>query len=129
MIEVLPWMNHEEAMRRISEGTLGLGLYLPLPRSDGQSTKLFEYMALGLPIVCADLPFMRKVVEEAGCGIVVDFRNPQEAADKTVDLLRDPHRIEVMRQRGLQAFITHYHWRTQVPKLLALYEGLLDVGN
>lgn len=129
MVEVLPWMKHEKVIQRISEGTLGLGLDLPLPGSDCPPTKFFEYMALGLPIVSADLPVMRKIVEEAGCGIVVDFRNPQEVANKIVDLFRDPHRIETMRQRGLQAFSKYYHWRTQVPKLLALYKGLLDVGN
>lgn len=124
MIEVLPWMKQEEALQRISEGTLGLGLDLPLPGSDGPPTKFFEYMALGLPIVGANLPLMRKIVEGAGCGIVVDFRNPREVADKIVDLLRDPHRIEVMRQRGIEAFNKHYHWRTQAPKLLALYKEL-----
>lgn len=124
MIEVLPWMRHDEVMQQISEGTLGLGLDLPLPGSDGPPTKFFEYMALGLPIVSADLPVMRKIVEEAGCGIVVDFRNPLEVAEKIVDLLRNPQRIMMMRQRGLQAFIKHYQWSTQVPKLLALYERL-----
>lgn len=129
MIDVLPWMRHEEAMQRISEGTLGLGLDLPLPGSDGPPTKFFEYMALGLPIVSANLPLMRRIVEEAGCGIVVDFRNPQEVADRIVDLLRDPQRIEMMRQRGLQAFTRQYHWRTQVPNLLSLYNRLLNVDN
>jgi glycosyltransferase involved in cell wall biosynthesis len=124
MVEVLPWMKHEEALQRISSGTLGLGLDLPLPGSDGPPTKFFEYMALGLPIVSADLPLMRKIVEGAGCGIVVDFRNPREVAEGIVSLLRDPSRIEEMRRNGQEAFIKYYHWRTQVPKLLALYKGL-----
>jgi glycosyltransferase involved in cell wall biosynthesis len=123
-VEVLPWMKHTDALRLMAPATMGLGLDLPLPGSDGPPTKYFEYMAFGLPIVSAHLPIMRQIVESAGCGIVVDFRNPSEVAEKILELLKNPPLLEQMRRNGRKAFAENYHWRTQVPALLLLYEDL-----
>ncbi len=123
-VEVLPRMRHEDALRMMVGGTLGLCLNLPLPGSDGLPTKLFEYMAMGLPVVGADLPTIRKIIEDTGCGIVVDFRNPQEVADQIVELLQNPGALEQMRRKGREAFARTYQWRTQAPALLKLYEEL-----
>jgi glycosyltransferase involved in cell wall biosynthesis len=123
-VEVLPWMKHADALKLMASGTLGLGLDLPLPGIDGPPTKYFEYMALGLPIVSADLPVMRQIVEDAGCGIAVDFRQPSVVADKVLELLKNPQILHRMRRNGRRAFAENYHWRTQVPALLSLYEHL-----
>jgi glycosyltransferase involved in cell wall biosynthesis len=123
-VEILPWMLHADALKLMAPGTLGLGLDLPLPGIDGGPTKYFEYMALGLPIVGANLPLMRQIVEDAGCGIAVDFRNPSEVADKIIELLKNPQVLDRMRRNGREAFAQNYHWRTQVPALLFLYEEL-----
>lgn len=125
IVEVYPRTRHDEALRIIATGTLGLGLDLPLPGSDGPSMKYFEYMALGLPIVSADLPIMRAIVEQVGCGIAVDYRKPEQVADQIVELLQSPGRIEEMRQRGREAYQAKYNWKAESGTLLGLYRELL----
>jgi glycosyltransferase involved in cell wall biosynthesis len=124
-LEIKGRLKQQEALEFIAPGTLGLVLDLPLPGSDGLPTKLFEFMALGLPVVAADLPTIRRIVEDAQCGIIVDFRNPSDVAGKIVDLLNDPDRISAMRQRGFEAYLKSYQWNTQEVQLLDLYRKLV----
>jgi glycosyltransferase involved in cell wall biosynthesis len=53
-----------------------LGVHVPEPITESirlaLPNKLFEYLMAGLPVVVADLPEMRRVVEEFDVGLVVD---------------------------------------------------------
>ena len=87
--------------------------------------KLFEAMAAGVPAVVSDLPGMRAIVEDAGCGILVDPTDPQAIADAIRQIVELPEdQWLAWRRRCLDAAHDRYNWETQVEALLAEYGRL-----
>jgi glycosyltransferase involved in cell wall biosynthesis len=88
-------------------------------------TKLFEYMAAGIPVVASDFPLWRSIVERAGCGLLVDPLNIQEIAAAIEYLIRNPGEAEAMGQRGRRAAEEHFSWGNEEQVLLSFYSSLL----
>ena len=61
--------------------------YLITSEYEGQPLTLLEAMASGLPCIVSNLPILR-IVEEADCGIVVDFSDEEKAAHKIIDYIK-----------------------------------------
>jgi glycosyltransferase involved in cell wall biosynthesis len=88
-------------------------------------TKLFEYMAAGIPVVASDFPLWRSIVEGAGCGLLVDPLNVQDIADAIEELIRNPDEAESMGQRGRRAAEEQFSWFNEEQVLLSFYSSLL----
>jgi glycosyltransferase involved in cell wall biosynthesis len=88
-------------------------------------TKLFEYMAAGLPAVASDFPFFRELVEPIGCALFVDPLDAAQLAAAIDDLLADDGRAQEMGRRGSIAVRDRLNWEREAPKLVALYRRLL----
>lgn len=83
--------------------------------------KLFEYMALGLPVIAPSYSVeIRKVVEAEGCGLLVDCENPVEIAQAIRHLHRNPVEARKMGERGRDAFIRRHNWSVEVGPLIAI---------
>jgi glycosyltransferase involved in cell wall biosynthesis len=85
--------------------------------------KIFEYMAAGLPVLAADYPEARRLVEGEGIGAVFDPYDPRSIAAAINGLIDDPaHR------RGLTAAVPAALARMQAEaewaKLAAVYRRL-----
>lgn len=103
------------------------GLVLLHPNAnykDAYPTKLFEYMAAGLPVVASDFPLWRSIVDSAKCGICVDPLNPTAIAGAILRLMRNPVEAREMGVRGRQAVIDTYNWEHERVKLAGLYDRL-----
>jgi glycosyltransferase involved in cell wall biosynthesis len=87
-------------------------------------TKLFEYMAAGLPAIASDFPFFRELVEPIGCAVFVDPLDAPELATAIDGLLADQSRADEMGRRGAAAVRDRFNWEQQAPKLVALYHRL-----
>lgn len=87
--------------------------------------KIFEYMSVGIPVIIADFPLWRKIVNDAGCGLLADPLDPQAIADSIVYILEHPEEAEKMGKRGRQAVEETYNWSLEEEKLLRLYKNLL----
>jgi glycosyltransferase involved in cell wall biosynthesis len=89
-------------------------------------TKLFEYMAFGLPVVSSDLPSIRPFMKGEGNGILVEPDSPTAHAAAVLQLLRDPALSASMGLAGRRLVETRYNWEAMAPRLLALYRAVLS---
>ena len=108
--------------------TAKVGLVLDHPISnyvEGYSTKMFEYMACGLPFVASDFELWRQIVAEFDCGTVVDPFDKQAVAAAMTRFLQDPAEAARVGENGRQAILTRYNWSVEFSKLLDFYERLV----
>ena len=107
--------------------------FIPLP--DEQKfrhnipRKLFEFMALGRPVVASDLPPIRALVGDAGCCILVRPGDAVGYADAIQSLLADPARAHEMGQRGRALFLESMYAEEELKPYVALCEDLARAGS
>ncbi len=79
---------HSQLVAEIGRSHLGLLAYPPHPSTERcRPTKLFEYLAHGLPLVVPPNPLWAELVQAYEGGVVVDFSQPTAAA-QVVEALR-----------------------------------------
>jgi glycosyltransferase involved in cell wall biosynthesis len=113
--------------RIIARCHIGLALLKPIPNYyESYPTKLFEYMALGLPVIVSDFPLYRTIVEKEQCGFCVNPESIKEIAQAIQWLLDNPGEAEAMGKRGRDATLKKYNWDHEQSKLLDFYNSLLE---
>ena len=120
------WVNRARVAEILGDVLAGLVLFLPAPNHmDAYPNKIFEYMSASLPVIVSDFPLWRRIVDNSGCGLLVDPLDPGAIADAMKWILDHPVEAEAMGQRGRQAVEKHYNWETEAGKLTTLYKKLL----
>jgi glycosyltransferase involved in cell wall biosynthesis len=124
-VRYLGQVPRDEVRRVMSSGRTGLVLNHPtLNYVDAYSTKMFEYMALGIPVVCSNFPLWADIVGGADCGIAVDPRDPQAIAAAIRALTDDSERAARLGENGRRAIAERYNWEAQLAKLEGLYQAV-----
>ncbi|MBC3783811.1 glycosyltransferase [Spirosoma utsteinense] len=128
------YTDQRDAFPYARQATAGLALLKPVgDYPDSYTTKLFEYMALGLPVITADFPLYRDVVERHQCGFCVSPYDPTQLAQTLTFLIEHPTEARQMGERGRRAVEQYYNWTTEAQKLFDFYTLILgsqvDRGN
>jgi glycosyltransferase involved in cell wall biosynthesis len=126
LVTFVPPVPMTELVRSAREADVGvlpfraacLNTYYCLPN------KLFEYMMAGLAIVAADLPELRRIVEEHGTGVLCDPRDARSLAGAINDLVGDDQALARAQERSLRAAAEVFNWEREQQKLLDLYADL-----
>lgn len=87
-------------------------------------TKMFEYMAAGLPILCSNFPVWKKLVEDSGVGLAVDPDSPDSTKTAINWLIEHPTARQEMSERGRELVRTQFNWKSQEIKLAAVYSRI-----
>ena len=121
---LLPYEKVPGLLDQCKVGLIGL---LDLPKFRKQSaTKLFEYMAKGVPVVSADLVPERKYVTSGVHGYLVEAENPQAMADAAYNIITDPELGEKMAKACREQVVNKKLYAEEdCEKLLAFYDFIL----
>jgi glycosyltransferase involved in cell wall biosynthesis len=120
-VTLLPSVPLEDLLAHTAEADIGVTLLqdtclnhrLALPN------KLFEYIAAGVPVVAADLPETRRLVESYGVGWCVPSWDPTALAGALHSGLHGPH-DPALRERLARA-AEQLCWSREQARLLSLY--------
>src|SRR5258708_22176685 len=83
--------------------------------------KLLEYMGAGVPVVAADFPKLREIVEGNRCGFCVQSRDVAAVAQAIDWLLAHPAEADEMGRRGREAAMSLFSWESEERALLHFY--------
>jgi glycosyltransferase involved in cell wall biosynthesis len=116
--------------RLLTQARVGLVLFHTQSYIDSQPqpTKLFEYMAAGIPVIAADLPNFRRIVEGNFCGLCVPSRDVAAVASAIEWIFEHPAEANEMGRRGRELFLHSLNWECEEPKLLRFYQRIAGGG-
>lgn len=105
----------------------GIALFPPTEHyMKKELTKFFEYMNVGLPIICSNFPAWQAFIEKYKCGIAVDPYD-DDAIVKAIETLRDnPELKRQLGENGRRAIANELNWQMEEAKLIDWYHELLD---
>ena len=118
---------HDQISQEITKAKIGI---IPLPDHpkyhNNIPQKLFEFMALRMPVVLSDLPPSRPFVGNNKCAIMVPPDDYHAYAQGIIQLLKDPSLRKQMGAEGHRLVVQEYNWEKESKKLVNLYEELLS---
>lgn len=126
-VKFIPNVKPHELMSVLNRATIAVSPTLRVPQQiKGFHTKLYEYCAASLPIVASDLPHEIDLIEGSNCGILARPEDPQTFADAVIRLASDRELSFTLGKNGQDAFRCKFAWESELPKLLAFYDQLLE---
>lgn len=91
------------------------------------STKIFDYMTFGLPVVATDLRMLRHLNEKYRVASLVDSSSPEAIASAIVELATDEELRGLYSRNALSAVREEYSWEIMEKRLFGVYDDLLGV--
>lgn len=85
-------------------------------------TVILEAMALGVPVVAAEIGGTRELVSDSHTGLLFRPGDPYDLCEKVVSLLSDPERLLLMRERSVRRVKEKFDIEVGLKKLLSTYE-------
>ena len=123
-------LNRAGVAELLGRAKVGMLLFYPLPNHvNALPTKLFEYMAAGLPMVISDFPSWRELLGRDECALFVDPLSPAAVADALLWILRHPAQAAQMGENGRRAVAGNFNWERESASLLATYGELQPLGR
>ena len=114
-----------EGLKYSQNSKIGLSILKPISNyTQSYSTKIFEYMAIGLPVITSNFKLYKDIIDENNCGICVDPENPNEIAKAIEFILTNPEKAKEMGQNGSRLVKEKYNWTNEEFKLINIYKTL-----
>ncbi len=88
------------------------------------ANKLFQYMAMGKPLVVSDCPPQVRVVAEAACGLIHQGGNAGDLAEQLIQISNNPEEARKMGESGKKAVLDKYNWPKTSLGLINYYKAI-----
>lgn len=119
-------VSFEKVSQYLAQATLGWIALQPVAKYQKNiPTKLFEYMAYGLPVVSSDLVPIQPFFQDGEFGYLVQADDPAAHAQAILKILRQPQRALDMGGKGQELVRTTYNWGEMEKRLQELYKQVL----
>lgn len=116
----------EESWNIISSCDVGVSVLMPIPNYiDSYPTKMFEYIALGLPVIASDFELYKGIIEKNKVGICVSPLNVNEFESALLRLREDQSLLQEMKDNTQGILERNYSWSNELNKLDSFYSGIV----
>ncbi len=127
MLQRVRWIGFlEERSQMLAECVqcdMGLSL-MPKQSADvnevhmaGASSKTFEYLACGLPVLVSDLPAWKKLFVDPGYGLACDPEDAKDIAEKLLWFYENRDKARAMGEKGRQRIATDWNYEHEFAPL------------
>jgi len=103
-----------------------LDLFVFPTRAEARSNALAEAMAAGLPIVAADIPGNREMIEHGGAGLLVRPEDPEALAAAARRLLSDRDFARRLGEGAFQYARQELSWEKMMDRVDSLLERIVE---
>lgn len=125
-VSLLGRLPFDEAMQHIRASNVALIPHHRSPHTDATIPhKLFQYMALGRPVIVSDCAPLRRIVENTGAGLVFTAGDASSLAARAIQLA-DQDALETAGAAGQEAVANRWNLETEGQALVKLYDSLRD---
>lgn len=112
-------------LKHATGSTAGIALLKPVADyMDSYPTKLFEYMAMELPVITSDFPLYKNVVERTNSGFCISPFDHEKLAEQLFWLIQNPEGAKLLGKNGKTAVKSEYNWTNEEKILLSFYEKI-----
>ena len=116
-VDYLGFLDRGSVAEIVSHSKAGLVTLHPARNyMEALPIKLFEYMSLGTPVISSDFPIWAEIVNNAGCGLLVNSQSPQEIALAADELLTNNKQADLFGKSGRKAVISQLNWNAEKDK-------------
>lgn len=125
-VTIVPNVSPQDVIEHLNVATIGVSAELRVPqRIRALPTKLFEFMAAGLPVVASDLPNHTWVAEQSGGVLLCQPEDPDSYVRAIESLVADREKAWRIGRSGQTAFRERFCWEQQGPELEAFYSEVV----
>jgi glycosyltransferase involved in cell wall biosynthesis len=127
MVSISGYRSHQETIQALKEMDI---LFLPLEKSNSKQhrnlfvpSKLFEYIAIGKPILAICEPSeAQEILLESGLGIIISPDNENELINTIYQLIQDPSILKNYKRND--NILNQYSAETATQKLVDIFNRL-----
>lgn len=128
VVNYVGFCDRQQLEKLYSTVTIGLNLLQPVGQYvsiSALSTKIYEFMMMGLPFILPKFPFFSEFIDKYPCGICVDPTKPDEIAS-AIEYLKENHDKAIeMGLLGRKLIETQFNWTIEEKNLYELYDKLI----
>lgn len=84
--------------------------------------KLFEYMAVGVPVLSSPRRTVIPIIKQNDCGVIYNSRKPELIAESILRLIADRKQMHEMGRKGREAVLKRYNWKVNLDTLEKVLE-------
>lgn len=121
-VEFTDWVPFHLVPTYISASNVGL---IPYRIDDHTDTtlphKLFQYMALGKPVVASRARSIARIISQTNCGYVVPPEDPTTLSKTIINVYEDKAGATEMGRNGARWVADKYNWEAEFLKLNKIY--------
>jgi len=124
-VNITGWVDHLQIPGLLAQAKIGVSPHKDLPKfRNNIACKVFEYMAVGMPVICSDLPPQRLFVQEGVNGLFFRPGDPIQLAEKIDWLLTHIQEAESIGRQGRISVEQRWNCEAENKKLIEFYNQI-----
>jgi glycosyltransferase involved in cell wall biosynthesis len=119
------WLSREDLGRMMSLGDCHVYLTVPFVLS----WSMMNALSCGAVVIGSNTAPVVEMIRPGETGFLADFFNPEEFADRIIDVLKDPPAFNHVRENAQKMIQEKYSLEAVLPQMLDLYKSCIKKGT